>query len=698
MIRLLLAMLAWLPGAALAEALAVRSGAHDGFTRLFLELPAGSDWQLGRSEDGYELRVPGADGYDTSAVYARIDRSRLDGLEADGDRLRLGVACQCHATAFRWQESGLVIDIRDGAPPANAAFEAPLISAAPPTPELNLPVVTRSEPAATEAGIQFHAGPPPNSAASPSVGAMEMELLRLLSQAASQGLIEPAPAMPSGDGTAGAEVREPTRDPEPNPEEPVQPLAGLTAHTALANSGPARIQTTEGPSACLPASHFELAPAMDFNADKAAATTGLTGEFDRMEPESVVHLAKTYLSYGFGAEAARALGLDGENTQERLVLLAMSAMVDGLPAQNTILSGQTECEGDGGLWSFLSGDALSSQNAGDRILNSFLNLPNPVAASLAPQLIARLLAVGETERADLVSAMLDGRPQGNSSESRISEVQMAQSRGETGAALDGLVALANSDPRLTPQGLAQLFDLTISEDQRIRPEDLRLAESLRYEHRDDPDIAILATAETRARAYAQDYVGAFDLIGAGAAGLNDTQAQALRDEVAERLANEGSVADVMEIAFDRLPVLGDRAQNLLAERLLDLGFADRAAELLSGPATAEHMSDRRYLRAAAALAMGRPDDVTLILHGMTGVRSDALRAAAEMEALGGAAMAPASDHAQVAGISPLAVATLAELSPKPLMASRSLLDDARSLRTSIEQTLLATALTDPFAE
>ncbi len=688
MIRLALALWLALGGAVSAQDIAVRSGEHDGFARIVLTLPPGTDWRLGRSAQGYDLKIDPAAAFDTSQVFARIDRNRLSDLSDGGGILHLVLGCECYATAFPWQSDGLVIDIRDGPAPEGARFEAPLAATGA---AVTLPLLT----AGAAPGLSARQWMPDTfvaAAGSPAVGPMEMELLQTLSRAAAQGLIDPAHGPASVTGSDQANPQGALAGPEElaSPA-PAGALAGLWSRTGLAGSTGLPLLPSQGATGCLPASYFELPPATDFNLDIAAARTGLTGEFDRMAADNVLLLARTYLNYGFGAEAAQALGLDGTGTQEKQALLAMARLIDGRPASGGIMTGQGACEGDGALWAFLAGEAPEGEGGKERILAAYRRLPVPAAKSIAPELIARLLATGDSERADMVSSLLAAGPDHLATVFREGDSLLAQTRGETALALQDLSALAASDPRLSPDGLARLFDLTISEGGAVLPADLRLSESLRYEYRDDPGIARLTVAETRARAAAGDFAGAFGIVSLPSAGLDGPELGALRDEIAGRLASDGSDESVMAVAFDLRPDLGGGAQNLLAGRLLDMGFADRAAELLSGPAGSGDMAERRYLRAAAALARGHPEDVALILHAMNDPRAEDLRARAGRQgasAMGERAGLPEiHGEALAAGPGPPGPSAA---SP-PIAASRELLDGAEALRLSIAQMLSSAA-------
>lgn len=116
-------------GPAAAEIAAIRSGAHEGFTRLVIELPGPDDgWQLGRTEDGYEFRTALADTeFDYGDVFGRIPRTRIAALAAPGPgRLQIALACPCHATSFEIRPGRIVIDISDGLPNSGAKNEVAL--------------------------------------------------------------------------------------------------------------------------------------------------------------------------------------------------------------------------------------------------------------------------------------------------------------------------------------------------------------------------------------------------------------------------------------------------------------------------------------------------------------------------------------------------------------------------------------------
>jgi hypothetical protein len=133
--RMAFVLLALMGAPVSAQTAKVISGDHDGFSRLVVELPGPSDWQMGRTPDGYALAVANApQDYDLTGVFDLIRRDRLAVVAVDPatGNLQFGLACACHAIPFEFRPGVIVIDIRDGAPPDGSSFEQPLRDAPPP--------------------------------------------------------------------------------------------------------------------------------------------------------------------------------------------------------------------------------------------------------------------------------------------------------------------------------------------------------------------------------------------------------------------------------------------------------------------------------------------------------------------------------------------------------------------------------------
>lgn len=120
-----------------AETVKIRSGEHGAFTRIVAEDGA-RGWSLGRAGAGYELRLAETTRYDLSRAFRLIGRDRIATLEPGPvpGSLLIGLACNCHATAFVTPSGALVIDVADGPPAKGSPFERLLsVGAEGPLPE-----------------------------------------------------------------------------------------------------------------------------------------------------------------------------------------------------------------------------------------------------------------------------------------------------------------------------------------------------------------------------------------------------------------------------------------------------------------------------------------------------------------------------------------------------------------------------------
>lgn len=146
-----------------AETVKIRSGEHGTFTRIVAEDGA-RGWSLGRAGagSGYELRLAETTHYDLSRAFRLIGRDRIATLVPGPvpGSLLIGLACNCHATAFVTPSGALVIDVADGPPAKDSPFERSLsVGAESPLPEAgSLPQTAPGGPRALPSAA---AGVPP---------------------------------------------------------------------------------------------------------------------------------------------------------------------------------------------------------------------------------------------------------------------------------------------------------------------------------------------------------------------------------------------------------------------------------------------------------------------------------------------------------------------------------------------------------
>ena len=629
-----------------AQDVPIRSGWQDGFTRLVLQIPEGRSWRLGRSEVGYMLELEGEGiTFQTVGVFDRIPRERLAGLATDGNRLDLSLACDCHADAFLWQADRLVVDLIDGPADADSPFE--LAFDAPIEPEPG-PQVSRVQRPRVDlplrAELEFTEASPllPNPfrmrvEEAEVISDAEQALIQSIARAASQGLVQTTAGLPEEEQVA----RTPEPPPEPLPSEVSPGHPGVATRTSIDRDliGADLMIAIDGlrTETCLPEEHVALdtwADDRSFHNQLSEARRALVTEFDRVAEEDVLRLARLYLHFGFGAEARKALEVDMQSTRERDLLAEVAFLVDGDGDGMGLFNDQVACSGGIALWSLVSRGAIPDQPEIDRngILLYFQRLPPPVQAQVGGRLAESFLAVGDDDAAAILLGRAQRAPGGDSEQNKLAEAELAAHYGDTEQTLQGLIDKVRTDGRTGPDMLLRIFEL--SSEARVQvPEDLvALSSALRFEFRGQPVVEDLAREEMRAYLARGDLDRALTTVEDERSRLADQVLVDLLSEFMIAVAFEAEDVDFLERTLSHLPrPISPVAENAVANRLLDLGLAAAARDVMRTTPHHDAARERRYLRAEVALQLGEFGRVADLLTGLTDDRSEELRLAALTE-------------------------------------------------------------------
>lgn len=286
----------------------IRSGEHNGFSRLVFPAPPGIEWQMDTGADGPTIiRFDAADlRFETSEVFTRIPRDRLTALQADGAELQLTLACSCAVDVQQIASGHVVIDIQDDTP----GVDIPTESNAPdePTPRPVLPL--HLPPVATlVSGLRFpqpEAGAP-NGRSAPHVAA---------------GAEEPdTPPRPQ------ITIREHSRRnllPDPASQEGTQVTKLPTCN----------LETTAAD--LLMQSPTEALIRLD------TLRADVVDDTDTLSVSGLLVLGKTYLALGWGAEALQTFVVARESDESELVRMARA--MDGDPdLKNDLLDDDPKC-------------------------------------------------------------------------------------------------------------------------------------------------------------------------------------------------------------------------------------------------------------------------------------------------------------------------------------------------------------------
>ena len=654
--ELLIALVFLLPSLAKAQGANVQTGEHSEFTRVVVTIPRDADWQLGRNDDGYLLRVPGINGYDLGSFFELIPRQRIRDAQigSDADTLQLFVTCQCYIDAFLEDRSILVLDVRSGPPPRNARYEQPIDAIAVPErqpispttysiPEnsllpvvipraINLEIIESPE----MAGRSFANIDPISQQVidTPSVMvadeqttadllALEQSIVESLGRALSQGVLVPDLAGETTDGDRNATSFDLS-------------APGVTLRTGvdLAAVPPTLDMTrTQEGQVCPSEAFFAVSSWGDsrsFSEQLGQLRASIVGEFDRVDEEQLLAKARLFVYFGFGREAIQTLQLDGSVSQERRYLAGVAQIIDDDAVTQGLFEKLVSCQSDVALWAFLAanGTGLDAAVDASTVLRAFKSLPPHLQAHLGARLSEKFLNIDDEDSALQAINMAVAQPE-PTAETQLVEATLLQDLGEHEEATDVLMELARSNNRTSVEAMTAFLQDAIQQDFELTSQDFELADALRFENALAPAVKYLELAQMRAYLHQGEFTEAQQLYAELALSADEGDLDSIADELAEAFTAHDDDIQFLEFAFDP-PVMEFQQPTALAiaERLLSLGFPERSLELLETSSVPLNNSEGQYLRAEAALLLGDADAALGWLQGLEGERAAALIRAA----------------------------------------------------------------------
>jgi hypothetical protein len=615
----------------MAEVARVSGGEHADFTRLVVEGTTGSDWVLGRSEDGYELRLPKAvTSYDVTDAFEKIPRNRLAALWQDPETggLRFSLACACHAIAFEFRSGIVVIDIRNGSAPEGSAFEMPLDSNSAPaaaTPD-------QSETAAAalaydwvalqrEAKSAATAETLPLPTGGVSLDPLRDALLAEISKGASEGVVEIA------EGGVRPAVSAETAESGPWSRLSVGELPGLSVNDP---DRPRDSMTSDG-RACAADSILDVAgwggPG-SVAGQLGLARSGLLTEFDAPVEEAVLRSARFHLFLGFGAEALQTLGfLDGETTEELPYLQAMAYIVDVQAPKSNPFSGMETCDTAAALWAVLAAggdERLAGSANADAVSRSFSALPLHLRRHLGPSLVDLFLEAGDQETARQIRDATMRVPSPGNPEVTLLDATYNLAEGNESTARElAEDVMAQMGPG-SAKAAVTLIEATFRGDRSLDPTlpsavDLFLRDALGTE-----DEAKLRRASVLAHAMTGDFASAF------ANGTTDSETFSDLWSMAVEATPDSQFLEAAARSALSRPKTRDEVELAVAERLLNLGMAELALGWLKEPG-ADSPEAHRLLAGTAYLGMRDPRRAMESVEGLSGEAAERIRASAMLQ-------------------------------------------------------------------
>ena len=589
-----LALLAGLvvPGATLAQAVRVTSGDHVDFTRLVIEYPGPVDWKVGRTADGYELRLPpGGPQYDLSGVFDLIGKDRLASIWSDPETgaLQLGIACACFAIPFEFRPGTVVIDIRNGTPPKGSSFETPLEGGT--APDLAEKPAARPVGRPRTAGVELTydwtdtlKDVPDGSGQTGSTLGLDLsatEVVRLDLEPLRRSLIEQLSRGATSGVVDMAKPSAPTGPPEDDGNPSVEVRVGEAPNLVIRQKGEAAAPLGAAGLECIEDGRLEVAAwagPEPFAPQFGPALTGLTGEFDRPDPEAVKRAAQFYLSMGFGAEARAILRAFPTAQEDAALWQSMSRILDGEPDPNPVFQGMAACDTAAALWAILADPSVLSVGQVEKaaILRAFSALPIHLRQDLGPTLVDRFLAMKDFATA---TALRDAVLRGTSDPGpgiELMEAAIEKASGASVASTERLEDLATQSGPNTPDALAALIIQRAELGQDVSFEQVTAMEVYAKEREGSEDHDRFHLALTLAYGASGDFDRAF-------AQLPDTPEGA--PLLWKMLAFSGKDSALLDHAVlakgEPLPQAARTSATLFAQRMMTLGLAEQAADWLA---------------------------------------------------------------------------------------------------------------------
>jgi len=606
MLRLIISILLVVLGTSAFAQATVQTGDHPNFTRLAVNFPVGTGWEITEIDGGYDLTLDQVDFKNLDGFFDIISRERVSEATIidPNNTLRIVTACSCGFSAELWRPNWLIVDILDQTLDdignTNIDVDEPTTAVEtyfpdPPVVEptiapITLPVLfTDTETIVPKAQLSLEGVA--TSATEGAANAFEAVILESLRRGSSQGIVNLGAGLdlglPSSIGASSV-----------NEDAP-----GLSAMTSLENANV--IAGDPPPKAealnCIPNTSLNISSWGDdrpFSVQIAEDRRLLTGEFDEISEEAVQKLARRYLFFGFGKEAQAVLETGGVRSQSRNVLKAIAQIVDDEPLTDAGFATQVSCETNAAMWALIAQEGKIDGRHGsvENMVLAFKDLPRDLQELLGTRFSEALRNIGKSEMAKTLLARATEDPE-KTIEVSIESASIELDMGNLRAATQTLSQLAERDQRMTPEALLLLIDARIENDSSVTNEELSLLETMIFQFRETELRAELEFAQVRAQLQNGQYESSLTLLEQVVPRLSATQGADAYNTILRRVSTDANDSDFLRIAFaDVVFEAEEEVVNLFAKRLMTLGFLDRASTLLVDSRNPIIESERARLR------------------------------------------------------------------------------------------------------
>ncbi len=631
-------LLVFIGSQAFANVAVLRSGDHENFTRLVIAMPVPSDFVAEETANQVKLTFQELIDVRLDQAFDRITRERVRSVAFADGALVLTKACPCDTAVFTMGDRLVVIDVYDEGsdytqPPAASTPRSAADSAGNPASMEDRRAVLppfwkdSSDSTLAQGSAQPAAdGSDPAEAVTPremrpDLPALQQQLAADIGLALTQGNLTADPrAEPSAPQTAlpskAMDEIAVENDSAAAPErQGTVPVANIRTSGAIDTSAPPpefRTGELKMDQCAMPAAYdvSQWDPGEDFGPAVAKLRRHLVGEFDILDEDMALSLARTYVFFGFGAEALAVVSLAGTEREDLNAAGAIAQVLEygASPALKELV--KLECGGPVSLWSALSFDLIPEDVVFDEdaAIRHLRELPKHLRRIIAPQLSMRLRARGSLDKAALVMREA-GRAEGVlSAKGKLEDAQIKAA--QTGARqseqdVRGILAEGNQE---APRALISFINQQVEKGDEISAEIALLAESFALQFRGTEIERDLIAAQMIALAKSTQFDAAFALLYSQ---TDDSRSLMRRsvDTLFDTLAETSDDVTFLKYAVlpleDRYVSTSERVRMRMAERGLDIGFVDLAERLLLSVVEAAETSQFVQLKSRLLLEQGR---------------------------------------------------------------------------------------------
>ncbi|WP_299585987.1 hypothetical protein [uncultured Tateyamaria sp.] len=657
---------------AFGQEINVRSGAHDGFARVVLDTSSARNWRVEDTQDGARVVIAGhSGGFDTNQVFDRIDRTYIRAVQSTNNSIAFEFACNCVAEAFAQGPNMIVIDVTakpdtrevtevDSTLSADLRFvgertlrftsgrnqeEQP----APSRRTLQEQTVAL-EPVETDQAIAGGQTLDGDVGETARLQQAQSKIVERISSAATRGLLRPSRSQ--------IELPIVSNDPQIDVTIFDSSLAEQTSLTVdTPTGGNVRVSsssdipfqndralttsTTLGVR-CIDPTLVDInawAPEHSFASEIAELRAGLFTEFDRLDDEVAKRLVRTYIYFGFGAEARQVLHMSGDLAGANAPLLSMSYILEyGHERDADYFEHFVDCDSDVALWAVLAADRLEpSQTINvNAALRALTGLPVHLRSFVAAELSRKLLEYGDEAAASAALRSVERTAEPLSANANLAKANIELAQGQTDLAQERLVQVVSSNAEQSAEALVKFVETQLEANGEIGADVATLVEAYALEMRDDPLGADLRRAHALALAKSNQFEEAFSTLHRIRERANADNDDELRGSLLELLSTNADDVVFLNISFDQTAVSPESipmtTRMKIAKRLNSLGFARQAEQVVSAGALSPETSEQKILRAELSMALSRPYEAIAHLHGVSGEAADTLRAKSRLAA------------------------------------------------------------------